>query len=664
MACALTAVAASAVTTYYEFNATRADIERLLLQQHAVSQQTTARFVATKIQTLNFVLASVASSVTTDLLKHPTALKNFIAEQKTLVYVFESVFLALPRGDVLVRIVDGEPVRDTRGMAASSTFRRVVQNRTAAISPARYEAGIKSPVVTLMMPVIGSDGRVTAVIGGSLQLRSAGLLSFLNDYDPSDPSKQIIVDADGTILAHPEPSRILQQVSAEAGLQEVYRVWLTSGHRDDTSGRAMLVHGYLGSYAIVAGASWLLVRLTPESQALSPVIAGRNAAWKAGAAIGVIAALLAGWLAWLMTRPIARLRDRAERLLHDREDATAPWPHAAGEVGALSRVFQHVVKQVQNRQAEAQDMLRRLQAVLEHARVGIAFSRRSRFELVSRDVCRILACDEVDLVGQPTRIMYESEEAYQALAARARPAFVAEGAFEGELQLKRLNGEKFWAHLRGRAIIPGNTAGGTIWIIEDVTQRREQRERLQWTANHDALTGLTNRLAFESILTDALSHVSRRVFCALFIDLDKFKRVNDTAGHAAGDAVLKEIARRLEASVRSVDTVARMGGDEFAVLLANCPVEKALEISEKMRTAVESYQLDWQGEIYAVGASIGLVEVDASFAKITEVLEAADVACYAAKHQGRNRVVRYAMESHGQNAARLIWFLEGNGGAT
>jgi len=125
----------------------------------------------------------------------------------------------------------------------------------------------------------------------------------------------------------------------------------------------------------------------------------------------------------------------------------------------------------------------------------------------------------------------------------------------------------------------------------------------------------------------------------MFIDLDHFKQVNDTAGHAAGDAVLRDIAKALVAQVRKSDTVARLGGDEFAVLLSECPLGHAREIAEKTRQAVADYGLDWEGRQLSVGASIGLVRVDGSFVDIAEVLAAADAACYAAKRQGRNRVV-------------------------
>jgi diguanylate cyclase (GGDEF)-like protein len=118
-------------------------------------------------------------------------------------------------------------------------------------------------------------------------------------------------------------------------------------------------------------------------------------------------------------------------------------------------------------------------------------------------------------------------------------------------------------------------------------------------------------------------HRVRQGFCAMFIDLDRFKHVNDTGGHVAGDTLLRNVANTLAGQVRQADTVGQLGGDEFAVLLLGCPLSSAIEVGEKLRAAVEAYRLVWQGRSYGVGASIGLVAVDDSFEDAAAVLSAA-----------------------------------------
>ena len=192
--------------------------------------------------------------------------------------------------------------------------------------------------------------------------------------------------------------------------------------------------------------------------------------------------------------------------------------------------------------------------------------------------------------------------------------------------------------MRGRAVVSGDRTHGTIWVFADVTQARQQREQLTWAASHDRLTGLVNRAAFEVMLDEATARAREQPFCALFIDLDCFKQVNDTGGHAAGDALLRDIARELASRLRKADTVARLGGDEFAVLLPQCPIPQAQGIADKLRAAVESYCLEREGQSHRVGASIGLVAVNGTHAGGADVLRVADAACYEAKRQGRNRV--------------------------
>jgi len=304
-----------------------------------------------------------------------------------------------------------------------------------------------------------------------------------------------------------------------------------------------------------------------------------------------------------------------------------------------------VVALRQQKQAETQALLRQLEAVLDHADVGITLTRNGYFELVSRHFCQVLQMEKQHILGQPSHTIYPSEEAYQALSARARPAFMQHGTFDGEVELRRGNGELFWAQMRGHAVVPGDRSQGTIWTLQDISESRAHRERLAWTSSHDALTGLANRPAFESMLGRATERSATEPFCAMFIDLDRFKQVNDTGGHAAGDALLRDIAQTLAAQVRQSDTVARLGGDEFAVLLGRCPLPQALEVGEKLRSAVVAYRLDWEGHTFSVGASIGVVFVDARYNNPADVLRAADTACYTAKQRGRNCVALYESES-------------------
>lgn len=177
-------------------------------------------------------------------------------------------------------------------------------------------------------------------------------------------------------------------------------------------------------------------------------------------------------------------------------------------------------------------------------------------------------------------------------------------------------------------------------IVGSAGQERRQREEVSWLASHDALTDLVNRHEFDVRLQRALATAHQHDHChaVLFIDLDRFKRINDTEGHAAGDAVLRDVARLLHKEVRGRDTVSRSGGDEFALLLESCPLSEACGIAENIRRVLEDYVYHGAHGHYSVAASIGVVEIDAASSDSRAVLHGADLACYEAKRSGRNRV--------------------------
>jgi len=186
----------------------------------------------------------------------------------------------------------------------------------------------------------------------------------------------------------------------------------------------------------------------------------------------------------------------------------------------------------------------------------------------------------------------------------------------------------------------GEIDGGVL-VMRDVSEAREMQRKLHWQANHDSLTGLINRHLFEERVSRALTGQRRGQFpmSLLFIDLDHFKQVYDSAGHAAGDELLRQLAGGMQACMRESDILARLGGDEFGVLLLSCPDGMAEKIARDVREAVAGHLFVWQETSHRVGASIGVVHVPPLWNTLDACLAAADAACYKAKQGGRNDVV-------------------------
>jgi len=188
-----------------------------------------------------------------------------------------------------------------------------------------------------------------------------------------------------------------------------------------------------------------------------------------------------------------------------------------------------------------------------------------------------------------------------------------------------------------------NHAGDTIGFVSvfhDVTATRSMAQQLSWQASHDSLTGLPNRREFERRLAALLNSAKEenRHHILLYIDLDQFKLVNDTSGHGAGDELLRQLAAIIQSHIRVRDTLARLGGDEFGILLEECPMEQGQQTAEKLRQAIAEFRFVWEGKTFEVGASMGLVEVNASAESMAALMSAADAACYMAKDKGRNRI--------------------------
>jgi len=187
---------------------------------------------------------------------------------------------------------------------------------------------------------------------------------------------------------------------------------------------------------------------------------------------------------------------------------------------------------------------------------------------------------------------------------------------------------------------------GVVLVFHDVSHAREMQKQLSHQATHDSLTGLMNRSAFESRVVDVINKAqledTHHVLC--YLDLDQFKLVNDTCGHVAGDELLRQLAMMLQSLMRRGDVLARLGGDEFGLLLYDCPVEKGRELAENLRQVIRDFRFPWNDQQFAVGVSIGLVNISRDTEDLTQLLSLADAACYAAKDSGRNRVHVYQQD--------------------
>ena len=308
---------------------------------------------------------------------------------------------------------------------------------------------------------------------------------------------------------------------------------------------------------------------------------------------------------------------------------------------------------------EAERNQQRFVAAFTEAAIGMAIVAPGGSILrANKALCGLLQRTEAQLMGQPfLAMLHPSDVELFERQAREVGAHADSTAYSIELRCLAGSGGELWVALHcGRFSDPGSDVDGLIYQLHDITSRQVAESRLQHIAFHDSLTDLANRAYFHEKLAVAVeaSRLNPKVhFAVMFLDLDRFKVVNDSLGHFAGNELLREVGRRLLKCLRPNDLVARLGGDEFAVLLRDpCSSDDGLLLAERMLRAL-AVPLSIYGNEIVPSASVGITFSDMSYRTVDELLRDADLAMYEAKSAGRGRVAIFNRTMHDRIADKL-----------
>jgi len=377
-------------------------------------------------------------------------------------------------------------------------------------------------------------------------------------------------------------------------------------------------------------------------------------------------------------------REHAEQVLRDSLMARLPFKlEFRIRVKEGVRHIRSLANRVLNKQGEVERLLGINMDMTEVKALNEAlFQEKERLHITLDSIGEAVLCTDIDMnvtfmnpvaeemsgwpqaeaIGQPIlKVLHITFGENGPLMENIHSGDMSRSDIEQDVVLNCRTGGSFDIHY---SITPLSTLDGqnigSVLVIQDVTESRKMLRQLSYSASHDALTHLANRVSFESHLKRLLQTVqeTRQRHALVFIDLDRFKAVNDTAGHAAGDALLRELSSLMLTLLRSSDVLARLGGDEFGLLLPDCNVESARYIAGRLIHAINNYHFMWEGRLHRIGASAGIALIDDGNHQAAEVMSQADIACYASKNSGRGVVTVYEPQQDRIHSPRSMMSLD------
>ena len=364
----------------------------------------------------------------------------------------------------------------------------------------------------------------------------------------------------------------------------------------------------------------------------------------------LLAAILLGAFSWLLDKLVlSRLAHLNKNVLQIGESAATSGRvidfSGNDELASLALGINSMLQRLEESQHALQFEKERAQVTLSSIADAVITSDDKGLVIYMNDAAeRLTGITISNAAGQSLQSLFHLMTEDKTASLDSAWLTDAASAFN-EVLLARVDGQTFTISKSASPLHDANgLLFGTVTVLHDVTMLRALSQQLSYQARYDALTGLINRYEFDCKAQAAIEDVASgsRAHCLAYIDLDKFKIVNDTCGHAAGDFLLKQLAEHLKAKVRSSDSLARLGGDEFALLLMGCSLDKAHDIVNSLLQAVQDYCFTFEGKVFKVGASIGLIEIRSDQNhSLGDLLSRVDSACYAAKSDGGNRIHIY-----------------------
>jgi diguanylate cyclase (GGDEF)-like protein/PAS domain S-box-containing protein len=625
----------SLVLLLFQLHETRASMTQMVAAQQTTLVTRAAAEIDEKFAARRTALEVVARDIAARGPVSPHSAPGELLRYPALASLFDHVFIFAGDGQVQATNM---PEAVLMNAGQRPYFTDTVQSGRGVISAPYRGLATGRPYVMMTMPITDDHGRVAAVLTGSIDLLKPNFIGEIGTTPVGRSGYFYIVTsgANPTVVSHPNPRLILGPVRGHGPGNAAARA--LDGFEGTTEGVNSSGITGLMSFKRLRQTGWILAAVLPTDEAFAPIARSQRNTLAAGAA-AVLAIALAVWvLVRRALRPIEALRDNVLRRIDDPGIAALP-ELRADEIGDLTGAFNRLMAaQAAAKQALAANE-ERLRTITDNLPVLVGYLDRDlRYRFANHAYQEWFGIKASELIGRSVRKVL-GEENYAAALPDLQQALQGYSAvYEREhfSAGRRRHIEATYLPHYGAA----QEVIGVYVLITDITEHKLAQERLQYLAHHDPLTGLLNRAAFGERLRLSLQRQMRSGKpCALmYLDIDKFKSINDTRGHGAGDCLLRGFAARLTGAVRQTDIVGRLGGDEFVVLAEDLAAEDdACLVAQKIVDAMRlPFDIGDQPLLATASIGVALGDCESAAGGGPALLELADRALYEAKAAGRN----------------------------
>lgn len=617
-----------------------------LLESHQFS---TVSYIASdlddKIRQRIELLEVNAAIITPELLDNPEKARAFLKSRFGLLALFKAGLTIISKDGNGITDFPVVPERANAFFGELEYFKEVLATGKTAIGKPRIGRFTKQPGVAFASPIKDKSGQLIGLLVGYTWFSDSTLFGQVehanvgkNGYIAIDVPKYNI------IATSSNPARRFQPL-AKPGVNKMLDRFL-AGY--EGSGIAVNSLGIetLTSAKRLRSTGWIAQIVLPTEEAFAPIRTMRTRAYSIAATLSIFV-LFAVWL--VIRQLLAPLSHATKRVSEMSSGELQPLPvKYHDEIGLLLTNFNILLSERKHTEAALQNSEENFRNILENAPIGMAFvSLEGRFGLVNRSLCEILGYTKEELETLTFQEITHPDDLESNLANVQRLLDGSITSYHMEKRYIRKDQQIVWTQLTSSVV--RDAAGAPLYLIaqiENITERRRSREQIHQLAYYDALTTLPNRRLLKDRLKQSLAQAKRyhRSLALMFLDLDNFKRVNDTLGHDMGDELLKVVADRLLACVRQIDTVCRQGGDEFVIVLSEIanPEDAAL-VANKIITAINEPVSLLDKELH-ITTSIGIAIYPINGTDdAKELMKKADIAMYEAKKDGRNRFSFYQL---------------------